>query len=302
MRIVTRADFDSVACAVILCEALDIKTPVEWVEPSDMQKGLAAIKKGDIVANLPYHENCSLWFDHHYTNQIETPFEGSFKIAPSAAGVIYEYYKDRLNHDYSELIRQADKIDSADLTLDEVNHPEKYPYVLISMTISSRNRSDEPYWNNLIHLLRKYEITDILDNPQVSNRCRMVIKQNNEFKTHLLDHTKLIKHVAVSDFRSFQQAPEGNRFLLYSLFPESVVSVKIRHDNDHRDKVIVSVGHSIFNKNCNVNAGLMLSNFEGGGHRGAAACSFHVSKADEYIPQIIDILLKNEDNEQGMEQ
>ncbi len=81
MRIVTRADFDSIACAVILYEALDIKTPVEWVEPGDMQKGLVAIKKGDIVANLPYHENCSLWFDHHYTNQIETPFSGSFMIS-----------------------------------------------------------------------------------------------------------------------------------------------------------------------------------------------------------------------------
>jgi nanoRNase/pAp phosphatase (c-di-AMP/oligoRNAs hydrolase) len=41
----------------------------------------------------------------------------------------------------------------------------------------------------------------------------------------------------------------------------------------------------------------MLSNFEGGGHRGAGSCRFHVSKAQDYIPKILDILLKNKDNE-----
>jgi len=46
-----------------------------------------------------------------------------------------------------------------------------------------------------------------------------------------------------------------------------------------------------------VNVGLMLAHFEGGGHRGAGSTRFHVSKADEYIPDIIDILLKNENNE-----
>ncbi len=297
MRIVTRADFDSVACAVILYEALDIKTPVKWVEPGDMQKGLVDVKKGDIIANLPYDENCSLWFDHHYTNRISAPFEGSFIIAPSAARVIYDYYKDHLKKDFNEFIRQADKIDSANLDLDEVDHPEKYPYVLISMTISSRNKSDEPYWNRLIDLFRQYEINDIIDDPEIKSRCNAVIKQNELFKKHLLEHTHLIKHVAVTDFRSFEKAPDGNRFLPYSLFPDATVSIKIRFDNEDRKKVIVSVGHSIFNENCTVNAGLMLSQFEGGGHKGAGACSFHVSKAEKYIPQIIDILVQNKNNE-----
>ncbi|MBT4364448.1 MAG: exopolyphosphatase, partial [Desulfobacteraceae bacterium] len=44
MRIVTRADFDGVVCAVILYEALDITVPVKWVEPNEIQKGLVDIK------------------------------------------------------------------------------------------------------------------------------------------------------------------------------------------------------------------------------------------------------------------
>jgi nanoRNase/pAp phosphatase (c-di-AMP/oligoRNAs hydrolase) len=57
------------------------------------------------------------------------------------------------------------------------------------------------------------------------------------------------------------------------------------------------VGHSIFNPSCNVNVGLMLSEFEGGGHRGAGACKIHVSKAEDYLQRIIGILLKNKPNE-----
>jgi len=91
--------------------------------------------------------------------------------------------------------------------------------------------------------------------------------------------------------------PTGNRFLVYSMFPEAVVSVKIRYDTKDKKRVAVSVGRSIFNRNCKVNVGVMLSAFEGGGHRAAASCRFAADKANDYIPKIIDILLKNEDNE-----
>jgi len=297
MRIVTRPDFDGISCAVILFEAEDATAPVKWVHPNDMQRGWVEVREGDIIANLPYDERCSLWFDHHYTNRIDRPFRGAFKIAPSAAGIVYEYYKDRLQRDYSELIRETDKIDSADLSLDEVRHPETNPYVLLSMTISAEGKSDEPYWSRLIDLLRKHKIERVLADPEVKKRCQAVIAQNRRYQNILLENTRLIEHVSVTDFRTFEKTPAGNRFLVYSLFPTSVVSMRIRYDDSDREKVSVSVGHSIFNRNCNVNVGLMLSSFEGGGHRGAASCRFHASKAEDYIPQIIDILLKNENNE-----
>lgn len=297
MRIVTRPDFDGVVCAALLYEAKNVKEPVKWVEPNDMQKGHVDIHEGDIIANLPYDERCTLWFDHHHTNKIDTPFNGSFKIAPSAAGIVFEYYKDKFQQDYSELIKETDKIDSADLSLDEVLHPEKYDYVLLSMTVLGRNEDDELYWNRLVDLLRKLDIKRVLQDPEVKARCDAVVEMNKEYKKILQENTKLVQHVSITDFRSFDKTPAGNRFLVYSMFPEAVVSVNIRYDNGDKEKVAVSAGHSIFNRNCNVNVGLMLSNFEGGGHRGAGACRFHVSKAEDYIPKILDILLKNQDNE-----
>jgi c-di-AMP phosphodiesterase-like protein len=94
-----------------------------------------------------------------------------------------------------------------------------------------------------------------------------------------------------------ENTPTGNRFLVYALYPESFVQVRIRHEDKNKEIIAVSVGHSIFNPHCKVNAGLLLAGFEGGGHCVAASTRFHTSKADEFIPQIIDALLKNENNE-----
>ncbi|MGA8180357.1 MAG: exopolyphosphatase, partial [Desulfobacterales bacterium] len=167
MRIITRPDFDGVVCAALLYEAEKITESVKWVEPNDMQRGMVDVRTGDIIANLPYDDRCTLWFDHHHTNKIDKPFEGAFKIAPSAARVIFEFYNGRFNRDYSELIQQTDKIDAADLSLDEVLYPEKYGLVLLSMTVLGRDGYDEGYWNRLVHLLRKSNIDEVLKDPEV---------------------------------------------------------------------------------------------------------------------------------------
>jgi oligoribonuclease NrnB/cAMP/cGMP phosphodiesterase (DHH superfamily) len=297
MRILTRPDFDGVVCAALLYEAENITTPVKWVEPNDMQRGLVDVRHGDIIANLPYDDRCTLWFDHHHTNKIDTPFNGAFKIAPSAAGVIFDYYKSRFEYDYTELITATDKIDSADLSMDEVLCPENYGVVLLSMTVLGRDEYDDGYWNRLVHLFRKSKIDQVLKDPEVKARCDAAVEKNKIYKDILKKHTILKEHVSITDFRVFDKMPTGNRFLVYSLFPEAVVSVKIRYDDKNKQRVAVSVGHSIFNRNCKVNVGVMLSAFEGGGHRAAASCRFAADKADDYIPKIIDILLKNEDNE-----
>jgi hypothetical protein len=101
-------------------------------------------------------------------------------------------------------------------------------------------------------------------------------------------------HIAITDFRPFDTLPRGNRFLVYSMFPDAVASVKIGFQNETKEMMIVKIGHSILNKNCRVNVGQLLSYFEGGGHPGAGSCRFHVSKADAYLEKIVTILVKNE--------
>ncbi len=297
MRIVTRPDFDGVVCAVLLKRALDIREPVKWVEPSALQRGQVDIRQGDIIANLPYSPAGSLWFDHHYTNRIDQAFQGVFRIAPSAAGIIFEHFKDRFVRDYGELVAAADKIDSADLTLDEVCHPENYDYVLLSMTVSIGDRNDEPYWNKLVTLLTDCDVKKTMADPVVKQRSEEVVRQNKDYARHLKKNTHLERKVSITDFRHLQKAPAGNRFLVYALFPESFVQLKIRYEDGNPQRIVVNVGHSIFNRDCRVNAGMLLSRFGGGGHYGAASARFDACHADEYIPQIIDALVRNEEIE-----
>jgi len=293
MRIVTRPDFDGIACAVLLYEVEAIDQPIKWVSPNDMQKNRVEIQKGDIIANLPYNENCSLWFDHHFSNQLRRPVAGLFRIAPSAAGIVYEYYQDRLKGRFAELIQETDKIDAAQLSLDEILQPENYPFVLLSMTIQPHVAEDESYWIRLVDLLRNHTIQHVMGDPDVKKRCDAVVKENREYKVLLEAHTTTQEHVSITDFRSLDQTPYGNRFLVYSLFPDTSVSVKIGFEEDNRETVVVKVGHSILNRTCNVNVGQMLSYFEGGGHKGAGACRFHHSLTDDYLTRIIGILLEN---------
>jgi hypothetical protein len=294
MRIITRPDFDGIVCAVLLHEALDIQGPVKWVQPSEIQEGVVTIQKGDVVANLPYAENASLWFDHHVTNRIEHPFEGAFRIVPSAAGIIFEYYRNHFAKDYTELVRATDKIDSADLSLDQILHPQNHPYILLSMTITVGAPQEEAYWNHLVALLRSTDIHAILEDGKVSRRCRRVVETNRIYHKQLLRYTRMQGPVSITDFRKLDPAPSGNRFLVYSLFPKALVNLKIYHEDKN---VVIKLGHSIIKRGCKVNVGKLLSNFEGGGHRGAGACRFPIAKTDQYLPKIMAVLQCNEDND-----
>lgn len=298
MRIVTRPDFDGIVCAVLLNDALgaEITEPVLWVEPNDMQHRLVDVQPGDIIANLSYHENCALWFDHHVSNKIDESFNGVFDLAPSAARLVFDYYKykDRFKRDYTRLIEATDKIDSADLSWDEVLHPEKYFYTAISATISSHNRADEPYWNRLVDLLKTCKIEDVLEDPQVKIRINRIVEANKTYYELLEKYTTVYNHVTVTDFRVLNKNPEGIRFQVFSLFPETIVNVRVRVDNNDREKVRISIGHSIFNRKCHVNAGLLCSRFGGGGHRGAGACTVPKDQVNNTMNIILDVLAKNQ--------
>jgi len=294
VRIITRPDFDGIVCDVLLRDIFSIDENTQWVEPYDIEKFSENIEDGDIIANLPFIKGCSLWFDHHMTNKTEEKYDGAFYEAPSAAGIIYKYYENRFSRNFDELVFQTDRIDSGDVTIDEVLHVEKYPYALLSSTISGKDKTDEQYWKRVVKLLGEKEIDDVLLDREVTERSMKVIDQNNSYVTFLKDYTEIKDHLAVTDFRSLEIEPKGNRFSIYSLFPEVYVDVKIRYKKDNRDKVIVSLGKNIFNEGSNVHLGDLVSKFGGGGHRGAGSCSFHKDISEKNISEILDILSKNE--------
>ena len=95
--------------------------------------------------------------------------------------------------------------------------------------------------------------------------------------------------VAVCAPRHAHEPAAGNRFLVYNLFPEANVSVRAQW-GPGKECVMVNVGHSIFNRTCRTSLGDLMSDYGGGGHRGAGSAPLPVMDADTKILEIIDAL------------
>ncbi len=294
MRIVTRPDFDGVVCAVLLKAVLGSGTVLVWTQPNQIQNGQFEVEPHDVLANLPHHPNCALWFDHHVSNAVKTPFSGLFRIAPSAAGLVKAYYQSQLQGRFDTLVAQADKIDSADLELDEILHPEAHPFILLSMAIALHPGSSAEFCDLLVDLIGRLSIDRVLAHEAVTERCRQVVQANRAYEEYLRRHTVLHGVLSVTDFRGLTPVPEGNRFLVYSLFPDSVVNMKLF---DEGPNVVIKLGHSIINRGCRVNVGKLLARYNGGGHRGAGAGRLARDQAERELSDIMKILMANQTNE-----
>jgi hypothetical protein len=284
-----------------------------FVEPKFMQDGLVEIRQGDIITNLPYHSNCSLWFDHHITNttpDFPKPImlgKGGFRLAPSAARVVCEYYtevgarreatgdskirpeeilsflnSERMKH----LLHEADRIDAGKLEMNDVLDPQGY--VLISMTTDGRNAGDEPYWLKIIDLLRDKTLEETLDDPDVKRRCQQIRDEQEKLRKLLLERAELRGNVIYVDLRGVKEIPDGNRFLIFTLFPKGNIQVKVTHDSQRENTTAISVGYNIFNPTSNVNVGELLKNYGGGGHKVVGSSRVPNDKAEQAIQEIVE--------------
>lgn len=300
MRLVTRGDLDGLTSAVIIT----MKEPVDeilLIHPQDITDKAVEIRSDDILANVPYDPRCGMWFDHHLlTESNEKPpehFKGRYRTAPSAARLVYEYYLDKDPNDeqlkkLERLVNETDRLDAAQLTPDDVEDPRDY--ILLGYTIDSRTGLGgfEDYFRRLVELLKTKSIAEVLAEPEVKERVERIRREQEEFKGLISRNSFQLNNVVVTDLREIERLPAGNRFLVYSLFPEANVSLRV-HWGPRHDSVIAAVGHSIFNRTCQTSVGDLMSRFGGGGHRGAGTCVLPLDKAADAIDEILFELQAN---------
>jgi hypothetical protein len=270
------------------------------------------IRQGDIITNLPYHPNCTLWFDHHITNTTPNFSEpivigkGGFRLAPSAARVVCEYYTELGNRQQAagsskirpeemlaflnterikHLLHEADRIDAGKLEQGDVLDPQGY--VLISMTTDGRNAGDEPYWLKIINLLRDATLEETLNDVDVKRRCQRIRDEQEKLRKLLLERTTMKGNVIYCDLRGVKEIPDGNRFLIFTLFPKGNIQVKVTHDSQRENTTAISVGYNIFNPTSNVNVGELLRNYGGGGHKVVGSSRVPNEKAEQAIKEIL---------------
>ena len=198
MRLLTRADFDGLACAALLAEK-GVVDEYFFVHPRDIQAGKIAVSENDVLANVPYAAGCGLWFNHYSSGDEhleidKKDFEGGFSEAPSTMQVIWDYYggeKTFGNH-FLPLLGATNKVDAADLTLDEILLAEEW--ILLAFVIDPRTGlsqmddysiSNDQFFLDMIGYCRTKTIEEILQVSDVQERANRYNEQQILFKDML---------------------------------------------------------------------------------------------------------------------
>lgn len=302
-RLVTRSDFDGLACAMMLRD-LDLVDEIKFVHPKDVQDGKIELTKSDITTNLPYDPRVGLAFDHHESEMdrlkaIETG--GKLIIDPharSAARVVYDYYggKKTFKKISDELMAAVDKGDSADFTIDEILNPKGW--VLLHYLMDARTGlgrfhqfriSNYDLMMELIQYCMDHTIDEILDLPDVKERVDLYFEQSEQFVAQLKRIAKVYDKVVVLDLRNEEVIHAGNRFMIYALYPETQISVHVVW-GFRKQNTAVMIGKSIVNKASNVDIGELCLKYGGGGHHNAGTCQLDNDEVDKQLPDIIAAL------------
>ena len=302
-RLVTRSDFDGLACAMMLRE-LDLVDEIKFVHPKDVQDGKIDLTKSDITTNLPYDPRVGLAFDHHESEMdrlkaIETG--GKLIIDPnarSAARVVYDYYggKKAFPRISDELMEAVDKGDSADFTIDEILHPKGW--VLLHYLMDARTGlgrfhqfriSNYDLMMELIQYCLDHNIDEILELPDVKERVDLYFEQAEQFVAQLKRIAKVYDKVVVLDLRNEEIIHAGNRFMIYALYPETQISVHVAW-GFRKQNTAVMIGKSIVNKASKVDIGELCLKYGGGGHHNAGTCQLDNDVVDKELPDIIAAL------------
>lgn len=302
-RLVTRSDFDGLACAMMLKE-LDMIDEIKFVHPKDVQDGKIELSKNDITTNLPYDPRVGMAFDHH-ESEIDrlkaTETNGKLIIdenAKSAARVVYDHFggKEKFPHISDDLMTAVDKGDSADFTIDEILDPKGW--VLLHYLMDARTGlgrfhdfriSNYDLMMQLIDYCLEHDIDEILAHPDVKERVDLYFEQAELFKEQLRRIAKVYDKVVVLDLRDEEVIYAGNRFMIYALYPDAEISIHVAW-GFRKQNTAVMIGKSIVNKASNADIGELCLKYGGGGHHNAGTCQLENDTVDAQLPDIIKAL------------
>lgn len=298
MRLVTRSDFDGLVCGALLKEA-GIIDHWKFAHPKDLQDGLVEITEDDCLANVPYVDGCGLWFDHHSSEHERLSLEGRYKgesrITPSCARIIYDYYggHERFAH-FDEMMEAVDKVDSGNLTIDEIQNPEGW--ILIGFLMDPRTGlgrwrnftiSNYQLMEQLIDACRTMNTQEILSLPDVRERIEVYFEQTEKFMDMVESYTRVEKDVIITDLRGVDPIYTGNRFMIYSMYPEQNISAWIVNGKGGLG-CSVAVGYSVLNRTSSIDVGSLMLKYGGGGHKAVGTCQM----TDDVMEMQLSKLLK----------
>ncbi|MCF7920963.1 MAG: DHH family phosphoesterase [Candidatus Cloacimonetes bacterium] len=285
--IYTHCDFDGAASAALVSFITGMEI-FKFATPDNIRQ--QGVNGEDIVCDLPYISGCHLWFDHHSSNLQEVRdrglnpdnLPGKAVVAPSAAQVIYDYYREQQDFPayLQELVCATNIIDTMGYkSIAEWLEPA--PWNIINETININSESFPAMCHHLNWLtleLRQKSMAEIVKSEKILQRY----EQNLAARERELDYIRKIysflpedteQKMLVLDCSELSYVPKFNKNLALVVKPEAEYTLLIASDfNFGRKTNNLKISLS---KNFLLNSDKKLGEFLevmniGGGHDNAA--------------------------------
>jgi nanoRNase/pAp phosphatase (c-di-AMP/oligoRNAs hydrolase) len=267
-----------------------------------VQDGVIEVTEDDILANVPYIPGVGLWFDHHASEEerhhFKFAFKGMAKMAPSCARIIWEYYggHDRFPESFDEMMHYVDKCDSGRLTMEDIENPQGW--VLLSFIMDPRTGlgryrdyriSNYQLMMELVEWCRTMPVARILEMPDVEERIDRYFEQDVIFREMIGKNSTVHGNLVILDLRQQEEIFTGNRFVIYTMYPQCNISLQIIRGKQNQNTVF-TVGHSIINRSSRVDVGNLMLKYGGGGHRSVGTCQVDNEKAEQVKEELIEAI------------
>ena len=289
-RIVAHTDFDGLISALFLRVLYGVEEVV-FAEPWELQENTFTVHKTDAVVDLPYPAGgCVLWVDHHDSNALQEQkphcyFDATKKSCPS---LIFEVLPHERLEQFRSLLQDADKIDGAEYTREDIQSPT--PAMQISMSINTnKKREDDLYRLFLLEQLEQHPLATVASMSIVQQRFKAKWDEHNRFLECIDEYARLHGIVLVVDLSMSAEYPKPSSFShfgLYLRYPQAAITLLItKHDTPGRLRL--AVGENIFYRINNVHIGTLMKSYGGGGHKGAGGCSIPEVNKEELLEKIL---------------
>ena len=200
------------------------------------------------------------------------------------------------------MMEAVDKVDSANLTIDEILHPTGW--VLVGFIMDPRTGlgrwrnfriSNYQLMEQLIDACRTMTTDEILALPDVIERIEIYHEQSEKFQEMVKKYTRVEGNVIISDLRKVDPIYSGNRFMIYSMYPEQNISAWIVSGRGG-EGCCAAVGYSVLNRTADVDVGRLMLKYGGGGHKDVGTCQFSEENMDEMLPKMLEELISLSNN------
>ena len=191
------------------------------------------------------------------------------------------------------MMEAVDKVDSGNLSVEEVMNPKDW--ILVGFLMDPRTGlgrwrkfsiSNYQLMEKLMKACRVMSTEEILALPDVQERIEVYREQTEKFQQMIKQYTRTEGNVILTDLRGVDPIYTGNRFMIYSMYPDQNISAWIVSGKGG-EGCSAAVGYSIINRSCQIDVGSLMLKYNGGGHKKVGTCQFGAANMDTELPKLI---------------